>query len=57
MTVPVISILRSTHPEIKITLLTTKFFSTLYNQIPEINFYILNLNIKLYKGYLVFPEK
>ena len=38
MTVPVISILRSTHPEIKITLLTTKFFSTLYNQIPEINF-------------------
>ena len=38
MTVPVISVLRSTHPEIKITVLTTKFFSTLYNQIPDINF-------------------
>ena len=38
MTVPVISVLRRTHPEVKITVLTTKFFSALYNQIPDINF-------------------
>ena len=38
MTVPVIAVLRSAHPKIKLTVLTTKFFSTLYNQIPGINF-------------------
>ena len=38
MTVPVISILRSKYPKIKITVLTTKFFSILFNQIPNINF-------------------
>ena len=38
MTIPVISILRSKYPKIKITVLTTKFFSILFNQIPNINF-------------------
>ena len=38
MTVPVISVLRRRHPEFKITVLTTKFFSSLYNQIPDIGF-------------------
>ncbi len=38
MTVPAIAVLRSAHPEIKLTVLTTKFFSILYNQIPDINF-------------------
>ena len=38
MTVPAISVLRDNHPGVKITILTTEFFSTLYNQIPNINF-------------------
>lgn len=38
MTIPVISILRTKYPKIKITVLTTKFFSVLFNQIPNINF-------------------
>lgn len=38
MTVPVISVLRSNYPDIKITVLTTKFFSYLFNQIPNIKF-------------------
>ena len=38
MTVPAISVLRDNHPGMKITILTTEFFSTLYNQIPNINF-------------------
>ncbi len=38
MTVPAISVLRDNHPRVKITILTTEFFSTLYNQIPNINF-------------------
>ena len=42
MTVPVISVLRTQNPEIKITILTKKFFSALYNQIPDINFLFFN---------------
>ena len=57
MTVPVISILRSTHPEIKITLLTTKFFSTLYNQIPEINFLYFEPNHKTVRGLFGLSRK
>ena len=36
MTVPAISVLRDNHPGMKITILTTEFFSSLYNQIPNI---------------------
>ena len=50
MTVPVISILRSNHPEIKITLLTTKFLSMLYNQIPEIDFLYFEPKHKTWVG-------
>ena len=57
MTVPVISILRSTHPEIKITLLTTKFFSTLYNQIPEINFLYFEPKHKTLQGLFCLSRK
>ena len=57
MTVPVISILRSTHPEIKITLLTTKFFSTLYNQIPEINFLYFEPKHKTLRGLFCLSRK
>ena len=57
MTVPVISILRSTHPQIKITLLTTKFFSTLYNQIPEINFLYFEPNHKTVRGLFGLSRK
>ena len=57
MTVPVISILRSTHPEIKITLLTTKFFSTLYNQIPEINFLYFEPKHKTLQGLFGLSRK
>ena len=57
MTVPVISILRSTHPEIKITLLTTKFFSTLYNQIPEINFLYFESKHKTLQGLFGLSRK
>ena len=38
MTVPVISVLRKKYPNTKITILTTVFFSELFNQIPNINF-------------------
>ncbi len=38
MTVPAISVLRDNYPSVKITILTTEFFSSLYNQIPNINF-------------------
>ena len=57
MTVPVISILRSTHPELKITLLTTKFFSTLYNQIPEINFIYFEPKHKTLRGLFGLSRK
>ena len=57
MTVPVISILRSIHPEIKITLLTTKFFSTLYNQIPEINFLYFEPKHKTLQGLFGLSRK
>ena len=57
MTVPVISILRSTHPEIKITLLTTRFFSTLYNQIPEINFLYFESKHKTLRGLFCLSRK
>ena len=57
MTVPVISILRNTHPEIKITLLTTKFFSTLYNQIPEINFLYFEPKHKTLQGLFGLSRK
>ena len=57
MTVPVISILRSIHPEIKITLLTTKFFSTLYNQIPEINFIYFEPKHKTLRGLFGLSRK
>ena len=57
MTVPVISILRSTHPKIKITLLTTKFFSTLYNQIPEINFLYFEPKHKTLQGLFGLSRK
>ena len=50
MTVPVISVLRSTQPEIKITILTTKFFSTLFNQIPDINFLYFQTKHKTLRG-------
>jgi len=36
MTVPAISVLRDNYPVVKITILTTEFFSALYNQIPNI---------------------
>ena len=57
MTVPVISVLRSTHPEIKITLLTTKFFSTLYNQIPEIDFLYFEPKHKTLRGLYGLSKK
>jgi len=38
MTVPVISVLRNKYPNTKITILTTAFYSELFNQIPNINF-------------------
>ena len=57
MTVPVISILRNTYPEIKITLLTTKFFSTLYNQIPEINFLYFEPKHKTVRGLFGLSRK
>ena len=57
MTVPVISILRSTYPQIKITLLTTKFFSTLYNQIPEINFLYFEPKHKTVRGLFGLSRK
>ena len=57
MTVPVISILRSTHPEIKITLLTTKFFSILYNQIPEIDFLYFEPKHKTWRGLFSLSRK
>ena len=50
MTVPVISVLRSSHPNVKITVLTTKFFSTLYNQIPDINFLYFKSKHKTFTG-------
>ena len=50
MTVPVISVLRTQNPEIKITILTKKFFSALYNQIPDINFLFFNLKHKSVLG-------
>jgi len=50
MTVPVISVLRSSSPKIKITVLTTKFFSILYNQIPEINFLYFEPKHKTLRG-------
>ena len=57
MTVPVISVLRSTQPEIKITLLTTKFFSTLYNQIPEIDFLYFEPKHKTLRGLFSISRK
>ena len=57
MTVPVISVLRSTHPKIKITLLTTRFFSTLYNQIPEINFLYFEPKHKTFRGLFGLSRK
>ncbi len=57
MTVPVISILKSTHPEIKITLLTTKFFSTLYNQIPGIEFLYFEPKHKTLRGLFNLSRK
>jgi ADP-heptose:LPS heptosyltransferase len=57
MTAPVISVLRSTHPEIKITLLTTRFFSTLYNQIPEINFLYFEPKHKTLRGLFGLSRK
>ena len=50
MTVPVISILRKKYPDIKITVLTTEFFSVLYNQIPDINFIFFKEEHKSIKG-------
>lgn len=38
MTVPAIGLLRNKFPKMKITILTTEFFSVLFNQIPNINF-------------------
>ena len=57
MTVPVLSSLRITHPEIKITLLTTKFFSTLYNQIPDINFLYFEPKHKTLRGLFSLSRK
>ena len=57
MTVPAISILRSTHPEIKITVLTTRFFSTLYNQIPEIDFLYFEPKHKTLRGLFSLSRK
>ena len=57
MTAPVISILRSTHPKIKITLLTTRFFSKLYNQIPEINFLYFEPKHKTLRGLFGLSRK
>ena len=57
MTAPVISILRSTHPKIKITILTTRFFSKLYNQIPEINFLYFEPKHKTLRGLFGLSRK
>ena len=57
MTVPVISVLRSTYPDIKITVLTTKFFSTLYNQIPEIKFIYFEPKHKTLRGLFSLSRK
>ena len=57
MTVPVISVLRNSHPKIKITLLTTKFFSTLYNQIPEIEFLYFEPKHKTLRGLFSISRK
>ena len=50
MTVPAISVLRKKYPNIKITILTTEFFSVLYNQIPNINFIFFKEKHKSIKG-------
>ena len=57
MTVPVVSVLKSTHSEIKITLLTTKFFSTLYNQIPGIDFLYFEPKHKTLRGLFNLSRK
>ena len=46
MTVPVISVFKNSYPNTKITILTTKFFSELFNQIPDINFFFFKENHK-----------
>ena len=50
MTVPVIGLLRSKHPEIKITILTTDFFSALFSQVPNINFIFFEPKHKTLSG-------
>ena len=50
MTVPVIGLLRSKHPEIKITILTTEVFSVLFSQVPNINFIFFKSKHKTLSG-------
>ena len=45
---PVISVLRKNYPKLKITVLTTKFFSQLFNQVPDINFIFFEKNTKAF---------
>ncbi len=52
MTVPVIAVLRKTYPKAKITILTSEFFSSLYNQVPEINFIFFKQKHKSLTGLL-----
>ena len=56
MTVPIVSVFRQTYPEVKITVLTTKFFSELFNQIPNINFLYFEKKHKNIKGLVLLTN-
>ena len=56
MCVPVISVLRKNYPKLKITVLTTKFFSQLFNQVPDINFIFFEKKYKSLLGLWAFKN-
>ena len=57
MTVPVISVFKNSYPKTKITILTTKFFSELFNQIPDINFLFFKENHKTIFGLFLLKRE
>ena len=57
MTVPVISVFKNSYPNTKITILTTKFFSELFNQIPDINFLFFKENHKTIFGLFLLKRE
>lgn len=57
MTVPIVGLLRSKYPEMKITIVTTEFFSVLYNQISNIHFLFFKQKHKTFIGlYSLYKE-